>query len=421
MTINESLIYYLWQNKYFDMTQLLTTSNEVVEIIQFGNRNVSSGPDFHNAKVKIGDTIWAGNIEMHVMTSDWNRHQHQNDHAYKNVVLHVVYEHDKDINHVPVLTLKDKIDQTLLDKYDQLMNATQWIACEHSLPYVDKDKFPLWSYQFAFTRLENKYDILKKSESFIKGDWQQLMYEKISRYFGATHNSDNFETIAQRLPYTILLKNMHQPEIVESLLFGIAGLLDDSCEDLYFLNLKKEYTFQKSKYQLTSLHQVSWKRFGMYIWGTPAYRLAQFGAFVLQRVHLFDDIKSAKNYNDLKNLFSCSPSAYWHTHFNFGKTTEELKNKNLSSELIDRIIINAVIPILFTYGKERGDDELIERCIDIMSQIKSEDNSIIKKWKGYGFKPKSALDSQALIELKNNFCDKKGCLSCPIGREILKL
>lgn len=421
MTINESFLYYLWQNKNFDLSNLVSVTGEEIEILHFGNRNLSSGPDFHNAKIKIGNTLWAGNVEMHVQTSDWNRHKHEEDDAYNNVILHVVYHHDMTINHVPVLELKNRVNPILLKKYDQLMSATQWVSCEHSLPLIDKEKFSLWSHQFAFSRLENKYEELKKNKSYAMSDWNQLMYERITRYFGAVHNGDNFESIAQRLPYKTILKNRHQPLVIESLLFGISGLLEEDLKDEYFQQLKKEYLFQKSKYKLTPLNKVVWKRFGMYLWGTPAYRLAQLSGFIQHIANIFDEIKSVQSVFELRKLFAHSPNEYWYSHYNFGKSSNKpLKRYTPSDELIDRIIINAVIPVLFTYAKDKGDDELVERCIDLMSKINAEDNSIIKKWKSYGFKPKSALDSQALIELKNNFCDYKLCLLCPIGREIIK-
>jgi hypothetical protein len=419
MTINEEFLYYLWQNKKFDHVDMFSSCGQKVEIINYGYRNVSSGPDFHNAKIKIGETIWAGNVEMHVLTSDWQRHNHQGDAAYNNVILHVVYRHDKEINNLPVLELHSRIDSNTLTSYDKLMNATQWISCEQSLPYVTKEKLPLWATQFAIARLEGKYQILKLSPSYATRDWQQLLYEKIARYFGATHNSDVFESIAQRLPYTIILKNKYNSLIIESMLLGVGGLLEEDIDDEYFLELKKEFAFQKTKYKLTQINKVQWKNFGMYIWGTPAYRLAQLSAFLYNSEHIFDQILSAPNASAIKNIFQSQPSQYWHNHYNFGKTTKPLKNQTISDDLIDRIIINAIIPVLFAYAKEIDNQEIIEHCLDMLSAVKSEDNSIIKKWKAYGFKPTTALDSQALIELKTNYCDYKQCLQCPIGREIL--
>jgi hypothetical protein len=420
MTINEDFLYYIWQNKKFDHADLVTSCGQAIQIIDYGYRNVSSGPDFHNAKIKIGDTLWAGNVEMHVMTSDWVRHDHQTDAAYNNVILHIVYQNDKVINDVPVLELNTRIDSKSIQSYDKLMNATQWISCELSLPYIDKNKFPLWATQFAISRLENKHHQLQQSNSYINKDWQQLLYEKMARYFGAIYNSDVFESIAQRLPYTIILKNKFNPIIVESLFFGIAGLLEDDIDDSYYQELKKEFTFQESKYKLSKIEKVQWKNFGMYIWGTPAFRLAQLSALLYTCSHLFDHILSAKNVNELYQVFQSQPSEYWQEHYNFGKTTKPLKNKTISEDLVDRIIINAIIPVLFAYAKDTDNQEIIERCLDLLTEIKPEDNSIMKKWKGYGFKPSSALESQALLELKNNFCDFKQCLLCPIGREILK-
>jgi hypothetical protein len=242
----------------------------------------------------------------------------------------------------------------------------------------------------------------------------------MARYFGAVHNSDVFESIAQRLPYNIILKNKFNPFIIESMFFGIGGLLEEDIDDSYYQDLKKEFAYQEGKYKLSKIDKVQWKNFGMYIWGTPAFRLAQLSALLYTCSHLFDDILGAKNINELRLIFQSQPSEYWHDHYNFDKTTKPLKNKTISDDLVDRIIINAIIPVLFAYAKDLDNQEIIERCLDLLTSIKSEDNGIIKKWKGYGFKPTTALESQALLELKNNFCDYKQCLLCPIGREILK-
>jgi hypothetical protein len=421
MIINEDLLYYIWQFKKFDHRSVLTTSGVAVDIVHYGQRNVSSGPDFSNGKIKINDILWAGNIEMHVKTSDWLKHKHQNDDAYKNVILHVVYEHDKDINDIPTLELKNLIDPALIDKFSQLMEGIQWIPCELSLPYIDKSKFKLWSNGLAIERLENKVEVLAKSEAFKAQDWVQLLYERIARYFGATQNSDVFESLAKMLPYNLIIKNKFDPKIIETLVFGCAGFLEEDAKDAYHHELINEYQHQKIKYKISAINKVEWKSFGMFASGTPNFRLAQFSSFISKIDISIEALLQMNSPKDIEKLFFIELPLYWQNHYSFGKPTSAIKGYPLSNDLVQRIIINAIVPTLFAYSKETGKDDIISYVLDLLDLCKVEDNSVIKKWKGYGFKSENAVDSQALLHLKNEYCDKRKCLYCPIGRDVLNL
>ncbi len=419
MVLSEELIYYAWSMKAFDHNQLFTTKGEAVEILSYGTRNFSSGPDFLNGKVKIDGVIWAGNIEMHVLSSDWKKHNHDSDNAYKNVILHVVYEDDKSPNDLPVLVMKDRINKNILDQFDALMESTTWVACQPIISNAKLDRFPIWANKLAVERIANKADKIKNSKAYREKDWAQLMYEYIARYFGATENSDSFESLATRLPYNIILKNKSDRFIIESLVFGVAGFFEKETDDEYFLKLKTEFLFQQKKYNLTPLKLVEWRNFGMYAAGSPTFRLAQFAAFIFNSNNIFDQCLDIKTADDLKRLLDGSLSEYWQNHYSFTKETTAIKSHTLSSDLKERVIMNAIVPVLFMYAKEIDDSALAEQAIDFLVSLKPENNSIITKWKSLGLKATNALESQALIELKNKYCDAKRCLSCAIGRELV--
>ena len=422
MIINEELLYYVWQYKVFDHNNLTTITGDNVKILNYGIRNLSSGPDFSNVKIEINDIIWAGNMEIHVLSSDWKKHNHDADEAYKNVVLHVVYDNDK--NHlpdnIPVIVLKDRIDKSLIEKFSGLMDATTWIPCENSIKKVDLSRFSLWSNKLTIERLAYKTHDIVSTESYKNGDWHQLLHERIARYFGTKDNSDIFQVLASLIPYNLIRKISFDPWSIESVVFGCSGFLDEEAKDDYHQRLINEYNFQKTKLKLSSLRKVEWKNFGMFPSGQPTFRLAQFAAYLCQAENMFDQILSAQNISDITKLFNGELSEYWNNHFRFGKETTAIKSNKLSASMIERITINAIVPVLFSYAQLREDDDLIDKCLSILDSITAEENTIIKKWKSLGLKPKTASEGQALLQLKHKYCDGKQCLKCNIGIEIIK-
>ncbi len=419
MVLSEELIYYAWSMKAFDHTDLKTAEGEKIEIIAYGIRNLSSGPDFLQGKIKIDGVLWAGNIEMHVLSSDWLRHSHNKDAAYNNVILHVVYEDDCRVNNVPVLVMKDIVHANVFHNYNALMESTDWIPCEKIIGYAKLERFPIWSNTLAIERLASKADYITSIQAYQNKNWQQLMYQCIGRYFGATSNMEVFETLTERLPFILISKNKHDAHALESLVFGIAGFLDQSMDDEYFNNLKTTFAFLKQKYSLYPMKKLEWRNFGMYASGSPTFRLAQFASFIYYTNTIFDQCLNAQSCDDIKSILKISLNGYWLNHYFFGISTKAIKSTELTNDFKERIIINAIVPVLFIYAKEIGNDSLVERCLDILSSIKSESNSIIEKWILLGLKPTSALESQALIQLKTRYCDTKSCLICPVGKEIL--
>jgi hypothetical protein len=423
MTLNEELLYYVWTYKAFDQSHLLSHKGESIKIIHYGHRNLSSGPDFQNCKIELNGILWAGNIEMHILSSDWIKHNHDADDAYKNVILHVVYENDNTHlpDNVPILELKNRIDINILTRFDQIMESTTWIPCENNIHKVDLSKFSIWCNKLVVERLARKIHSIIDEESYKSQHWDQLLHEKIARYFGSKENSDNFQTLAQLLPINLIRKVSFDSVIVESLVFGTSGYLDESPKDDYHQMLAQEYLYQKQKYSLSSLRKVEWKNFGMFPIGQPTFRLAQFASYLKNTDGFFDKCLNSTSANEIKKLFTQEVSEYWQSHYQFGKKTESIRSYTLSAEFIDRIIINAIIPVLFAYAQLSNDDELIDKCLSILESIPAEKNTIITKWKKLGLKAKTAAESQALLQLKNHYCDGKQCLKCNIGLDIMKI
>lgn len=421
--IKEDFLHYLWKLKKIDFSNLTTSKGETVTILDFGKYNTDSGPDFFNARVKIDDTIWAGNIEMHVFSSDWIKHKHHLDPAYNNVILHVVYEDDMKITNsagieLPVVELKTRIFEKDLKNYKLLRFNKNWIPCEKAI-----DKVSFISKENALEksltdRLVNKSSHLKSILEEEKGDWDEAFYIFLSRYFGMKTNSDAFETLAKKLPYKIILKEKDDINKIEALLFGQAGMLQELFSDEYPLFLKNEYEHLRNKYNLTPIPVSMWKFSKLRPLNFPTIRISQLAYILFKQEHLFRNVFECSDLNCLYKIFKAQTSVYWENHYTFDEKSIN-KKKYLGKNSIEILIINAVIPALFYYGHLNNDVAYKERALDILMQLPAENNSIIKKWKDLGIEVKSAYDSQALLELKQNYCDKKRCLECPIGNEIM--
>ncbi len=422
--IREDLLYYLWKTKSFDMVNLITEDGQPVKIIEFGTQNYDAGPDFSNGKVKIGDTIWAGNIEMHVYSSDWERHNHDLDKAYDNVILHVVYEHDREVHttteqFIPCLELKNRIPKKLKQNYSQLITNNNWIPCENQLQNVPNHTVTFWLQRMVAERLESKTEYLKSILEYTNNDWEETMYIFLMRYMGARVNMDPFESLAKNLPLSIIQKNKDDLQTIEALLFGQAGmLLATHTNDNYYEGLKSEYLFLSKKYHLTNIPPVSWKFARMRPAGFPTIRIAQMAQIFCNTEHLFSQILDAKKTKSIKHLFQATPSEYWEDHYRFG-TDSIYKEKRLGAGFIDLIIINVVSPILFLYGKSIADEQYCNRAIEHLESLKPEKNKIITNYKALGIKTSSAADSQGLLQLKKAYCDPKLCLSCSIGNKLI--
>jgi len=420
--MTERLLQFIWQFQYFNKSELVTTTGEPVQIIFPGQYNTNQGPDFSDAKIKIGKTTWAGSVELHIKTSDWNKHNHQGDKNYNNVILHVVWEEDAAPDEVayniPVLELKNRVSKILLQRYEELMNSSSFIPCKKSIHTVRDITWKSWKDRLLAERLMRK---AKTAETFLQQNnyhWEETFWWMLARNFGMKVNADAFEAMARSIPINVLAKHKSQIHQLEALLFGQAGLLDGKFTEDYPKLLQREYKFLKEKYKLKPIHQpVHFLR--MRPGNFPTIRLAQLAALITESAHLFSKIKDAKTVKELSNWFDITANDYWHYHYRFDETAA-FKKKKLGAAIIDNIIINTIAPVLFAYGSYHDEQKYKDKTLKWLEQTAAESNSITKGFQQLDIENKNAFDSQALIELKNEYCNKKRCLDCGVGNAILK-
>lgn len=422
--MREELLHFVWNTGNFNSLNLTTTGGDKIEIISKGLHNTNAGPDFLNAKVKIGDTIWAGHVELHINSSAWIQHNHHTDKAYDNVILHVVYENDKEVKRadettMPTLTLKELINEKVINQYEDLISNSHWIPCERLLPKVDEFIINSWLDRLTAERLEQKTEPITVLLKETKNDWQEAFYRMLARYFGLKVNAEPFEALAQSLPQIIIAKHKNNITQIEALLFGQAGLLESNFNDDYPNALKKEYDFLRHKHNLTPISAAQWKFSKLRPANFPTVRIAQLADLLYHSSGLFSKVIEAESYTELRNLFNAGVSEYWVTHYRFD-TKSIKRDKHLGNAAVDLLLINTVIPFIFTYGKQKDLPELQDKALRYLEEIKPESNSIITKWADLGIKAKSAYQTQALLQLKNNYCLSKQCLNCAIGNSILK-
>ncbi len=457
--MREDFLHFLWRTRQFDVSNLTTTDGEAIEILDFGAYNaLDSGADFQNVKLKIGDWTWFGSVEMHVKSSDWLAHGHQNDAAFGSVILHVVYENDVEIlrnskfqisnskgdskfqianskvaptnlkseiwnlesPRIACLELKSRIPEGIFKKYWAIMHNAHWIPCQfhfHQVSDLTKNK---WLERLAIERLERKSAEIQVALTRNKDDWEETFWQFTARYFGSKVNAEPMEMLARSLPHRTLAKHKNQLFQIEALLFGQAGFLEKEFNDDYLIRLKKEFQFLKTKHNLIEpVPLAAWKFGRLRPPSFPTIRLAQLAVLIHKSLHLFSKIMDNQAIETLPKLFEVEVSDYWRDHFVFD-TPSVSSAKRLGSDAIDVLLINNIAPFLYTYGKLRGDESLKDRSLIVLEKVKSEKNTIIDGWKELGFSAKSAADSQALIQLKTTYCDVKKCAACAIGNSILK-
>lgn len=422
--MTEEFLQYIWKHVLLDRSKLFTSDGKPIEIISAGQHNHDSGPDFFNAKLKIGDTLWAGNVEVHIRSSAWGQHKHQYDEAYKNVILHVVWEDDEpvlraDKTEIPAIELKQIVPAGIYNKYAALRFSSKDIPCEKEISHVDKLTLNSWLDRLLAERLERKTDYINAKLNKSINDWEETFYQVFVRNLGNPVNSEPFERLAMVLPYKIIAKHRLQPIQVESLLFGQAGLLDDKFKDAYPLALQKEYIYLKHKLNLSPISKSEWKFMRIRPPHFPTIRIAQLAAILTSHNQLFRAMMEASTIKDIAKLLSAKPSNYWNTHYRFDKTSSQHKD-TLGKSAIEMLIINAVVPTLFLYGKHTLHEEISEKALELLHNLKAEKNRIIEKWNSSGISSADAYESQALIQLRREYCDKKKCTQCAIGHKLMK-
>lgn len=420
--MTERLLQFIWQFQYFNKKDLLLEdpASQRFAILDQGKFNTHQGPDFLEAKISIGKTTWVGHVEVHIKTSDWDRHQHNDDPNYENVILHVVWKHDvrKSINKIPVFSLEDRIPGVLLSQYNDWMQSMSFIPCENQIGMIPELSLRSWYERLLIERLLRKsvaaHGWLQESGM----NWEEIFWWMIARNFGMTVNAEAFESMARSLPFKILTrhrKNLHQ---IEALLFGQAGLLGNRHKETYPKMLYTEHRFYKKKYKLQAAH-VSVNLLRMRPGNFPTVRLAQLAMLLYESENLFSAVRESSTIAQLRKLINVTASEYWHHHYLFDEETN-YQPKKLGAQMADNIIINTLAPVIFAYGLYHQEEHYKEKAINWLTTLNAEKNNVISGFAKCGIVPSSAADSQGLLELKSKYCDERRCLDCTIGNTLLR-
>jgi hypothetical protein len=422
--MTEEFLHYIWKHKNFDLSDLTSTDGEKIEIIRPGDRNSDAGPDFFNARIRIGNTVWAGNIEIHIRASDWKRHLHQDDLAYDNIILHVVHEADQRIRDrkgkaFPTLELTGRINADLYRKYISFKDSTSWVPCGKQASSASPIVIESWLERLLVERLEKKAGRILHSLELNHNNWEESFYHQLARNFGFRLNAVPFEMLGRSTPFNLFSHYRDNLVQTEALLFGQAGLLEEYFFEPYAQHLQSEYQFLAKKHSLDPMKAELWKFLRLRPLNFPTVRIAQFAKLLHDREHLFSKILEKKNIDELKSLFMTGVSEFWEVHYQLGSYSPS-GPKFLGDDSVENILINTVAPFLFVYGKQRGQEHATDFAMEILSETRGENNNIIRNWKTIGLEVPDGGRSQALLELKESYCNAKRCLDCGIGRFLLR-
>jgi len=423
--MREDFIHYLWRQARFDLRRLVTTQGASLSIQDFGVHNTNAGPDFTAGQVRINGQQWAGNIEMHVNAGDWYAHKHDTDPAYDNVILHVVLDEDRPVyrrngERIPCLELRGRIPAGILRMYWRLMNGESWIPCQNQLQYIGEPSRRAWLDQLIHQRLSQRARRFSLRMENTHRDWEEAFYQSLARALGGRVNAEAMDMLARSVPLRALLKHKHSLLQLEALLFGQSSLLPEAeeDEDPYIRLLRREYALLKVKHGLRPLPVAAWKYLRLRPNNFPTIRIAQLAAMLHRTGQLFGKSLAAADARELKNMFEVKLSNYWRTHYRFGKEGKPGERK-LGDATIQSILINTIAPALVAYGDQRADERYRERAFDLLRELRPERNEILRRWRELGYPPHNAADSQALLELKTNYCDAVRCVECALGCELL--
>ena len=412
--MKEDFLHHIWKFKKFDTLNLKTSNEEEITINNVGHYLELAGPDFFNAQITIGNQKWAGNVEIHLKSSDWYVHHHEQDSGYENVILHVVWDNSE----IPVLELKNYVNPEVVANYQSLLSPKSWIFCEKQLKEIDEFTLKNWQERLFFERLERKskpiFELLEQTNQ----DWEAVLFLLLAKNFGLNTNGEIFMKIVQSIPFSIIRKESFEVENLEALLFGMAGLLDADKEDNYYKDLKFRYYYLLHKYQIEKTLVEPVQFFKHRPDNFPTIRLSQLANLYHTYQNLFSKISTLNSLKLSYELFQISASEYWQNHYQFDKESTK-KKKMLSKSFIDLIIINTIIPLQFAYAKSVG-KEVSEDLIALLNEVAPEKNAVIDKFASFGIQSKNAFETQSLLQLKNEYCNKSKCLQCAIGMELLK-
>lgn len=422
--MNEAFLHFVWQYQLFDNKNIKALSGEKITVVKQGFYNTNSGPDFSMAQIYIDKTLWSGNIEIHLKTSDWYQHQHQNNKKYSNIILHVVLENDlspeqMDAIPAPTLEIKSLIFSKTYHTYQQINESRTIIPCQNLLPEVDDFRFRSGLHRLLIERISDKTQEIFELLENTQNNWEETMYQSVAYTFGLKINAFSFLLLAKSLPLKIIAKHKNSLFQIEALLFGQSGMLDLNWNDAYPKELKKEYLFLAKKYQLTSLKNECWHFMRLRPAAFPTIRIAQFAYLLFKSQQLFSKIKATPDLKNLFHLFDTEVSEYWLTHYRFDSASKK-QSKKIGKSSLQIILQNSVVPVLFAYGITHDNEAVKSHALFILENLPAEKNNIMDMWTALGRTPKNASESQALLQLKNQYCSAKKCLQCHVGVKLLK-
>ena len=418
----EQLLHYVWKHKIFPLKELKTTTGQHVDVIDTGLANTDAGPDFFNAKLKLDGVLWIGNIEIHERSSDWFKHGHHADAGYNSVILHIASEIDTEISRsngerIPQIQLI--CPEAVRTNYKELLETDSYPPCYRIIPSLPPFTAHSWMTALQMERFEQKATLLNERLKRCQGNWEDAFFITLARNFGFGLNGDAFETWAHRLPFRAVDKHRNDLFQIEAIFFGQAGILEDSDGDGYYLRLKKEYTYLQHKFGLIPMDASLWRFLRLRPANFPHIRIAQLACLYHRAYGLLSRIMETETLQGVRDILKGGTSEYWLTHYTFGGSSPS-RPKTLSNTSLDLLIINTVVTFLYAYGLHKGNRVLCARAGSFLEELKAENNYITRMWEQCGMKASNAADSQALIQLKKEYCDKKKCLYCRIGYEYLK-
>lgn len=421
--MTEDFLHYVWRFQVFHPQNLFTARGLPLQVIHPGTTNSNAGPDFSNARIKIGETLWAGNVEIHLKPDDWNKHGHHEDDAYKSVVLHVVLDlggyqlsgHEPDC-----LELRPYLPDEVISRYHSFLNQPQWIPCEKIIHNLRPELVPFWLQRLVIERLEQKTHKIQNDLEKQIWNWEEVFYQYLARTLGMNVNGDAMQLLATYTPLNLLHKHGDNLFQIEAILLGQSGLLDAAFIDDYPIRLKKEYHYWKNTYELESIPAAIWKFMRLRPANFPTIRIAQLAMLVFKSHHLFSKMLAAQSAKELINMFQVKVSNYWHNHYVFDKAAAKGQVKSLGQQVILNLIINTIIPFIFLYGRHKQIPWMEDRAIEFLTQLAPETNQVIRQWATLGIPAQHAGDSQALLQLYNHYCSYKKCLHCHFGHALMK-
>ena len=428
----EILLHYCWKHKIFPLRELTTTDGHVVEVIDPGLHNRHAGPDFFNAKVRINGTLWVGNVEIHEKSSDWYAHGHDHDNAYNNVILHVAEVIDVDVltsdgQFIPQMQFE--VPSEVKEHYRELLSEDQYPPCYRIIPGLTRLLVHSWMSALQTERLEQKTEAIRQRVQQCEGSWENGYFMTLARNFGFGVNGDAFELWSKNIPLMAVAHHRDDLFQIEAIFMGQAGLLEldmippryqqDALQEGYFTKLRNEYLYLQHKFKLTPMNGSIWKFLRLRPQNFPHIRIAQLATLYHEQRAGLSQLIACENIEQLRDCLTTCVTPYWETHYTFGSTSCKME-KHLSPSSLNLLMINTAIPMLFSYGRYHMKEMLCDRAFDFLEQLKAENNHITRMWQSCGLDVMNAGDSQALIQLKKEYCDKKDCLRCRFGYEYLK-